>query len=478
MAVPVSAVLVVLQGLQSIEHELLLFAVFWFVLGTIDEFAVDLCWLALRLTGRAAAQTVPDDVARQALEGKAAVFIATWQESEVIGATITHMLHAWVQSGYVIYVGCYRNDNRTISAVMAAAGDDPRVRLVIHGQAGPTTKADCLNRLYRALEQDEARCCVPYRGVLIHDAEDMVHPAALALIDQALGTVDFVQLPVRPEPQRRSRWIAGHYSDEFCESHAKALVVRDSLRAAIPAAGVGCGFARAALFQLAAVRQADGEAGPFAAQCLTEDYELGLLMSRSARGSRFLRLRDTSGALVATRSYFPAELPDAVRQKTRWMHGIALQSWDRLGWSGSPVDIWMALRDRRGPLIALVLAIAYVLLLIEALLWAARQLGFGEPQNYTPIMAAALGVTLFGMAWRALFRFAFTTREYGLREGLLALARIPVANIIAIMAGRRALVAYVRSLLGEAVVWEKTGHSHHPAQFQMSAPPIIRAAGA
>jgi adsorption protein B len=53
----------------------------------------------------------------------------------------------------------------------------------------------------------------------------------------------------------------------------------------------------------------------------------------------------------------------AVRQKTRWIHGIALQSWDRMGWMGRPVDVWMALRDRRGPLVALVLGAAYALLL-------------------------------------------------------------------------------------------------------------------
>ena len=92
----------------------------------------------------------------------------------------------------------------------------------------------------------------------MHDAEDMVHPAALAVMDRALAEVDFVQLPVRPEPQPASRWIAGHYSDEFTEAHAKALVVRDALGAAIPAAGVGCGFSREALASLARLRMASG----------------------------------------------------------------------------------------------------------------------------------------------------------------------------------------------------------------------------
>ena len=114
---------------------------------------------------------------------------------------------------------------------MDGAGSDSRLRVVIHDALGPTTKADCLNRLYAALCADEARGGFAYAGIILHDAEDMVHPAALAEMDRALGEVEFVQLPVRPEPQRASPWVAGHYTDEFTEAHAKSLVVRDMLGA-------------------------------------------------------------------------------------------------------------------------------------------------------------------------------------------------------------------------------------------------------
>ena len=72
-------------------------------------------------------------------------------------------------------------------------------------------------------------------------------------------------------------------------------------------------------------------------------------------------------------------------------------------------------------------------------------------------------LSLAGFAWRAAMRFAFTAREYGWLEGLRAIARIPIGNIIAIMAGRRALAAYLRSLAGQRVVWDKTAHHAHPA---------------
>ena len=58
-------------------------------------------------------------------------------------------------------------------------------------------------------------------------------------------------------------------------------------------------------------------------------------------------------------------------------------------------------------------------------------------------------------------RVAFTTSEFG-REGLMAVPRTLVSNVIAIMAGRRAIAAYVRTLAGEPVRWEKTEHRDHP----------------
>ncbi len=459
----ISGVYSALQWLQLIEHELLLFAAFWFVVGLVDELAIDFSFIWLRLAGGVRTPHLPIGYGAAPLAGRAAVLIPAWQEAPVIATTLAHALAAWPQAELRIYVGCYRNDVATIAAAIAGTGPDLRVRLVIHDRIGPTTKADCLNRLYDALSADEARSGEDFRSVVLHDAEDMVHPAALAAIDTALFAADFVQLPVRPEPQNASRWIAGHYGDEFAEAHAKLLVVRDAIGAALPAAGVGCGFARKALAALAARRIAEGEAGPFAAECLTEDYELGLLISQHGRRSSFLRLRDASGQLVATRSYFPAKLGPAVRQKTRWVHGIAFQSWDRMGWSGGPVDLWMALRDRRGPLTAVVLAAAYLLLVIDAVLLGSYLAGWKPTYVLSPIVKSMLLVSAAGFVWRAAMRFVFTAREYGLAEGFWAVARIPVSNIITIMSGRRAFVAYFRTLRGGRVIWDKTAHLIHPA---------------
>jgi adsorption protein B len=57
---------------------------------------------------------------------------------------------------------------------MSGAGNDPRIRGVIHENAGPTTKADCLNRLYAALGDDERRYGYRFKSIVLHGSEQVV----------------------------------------------------------------------------------------------------------------------------------------------------------------------------------------------------------------------------------------------------------------------------------------------------------------
>lgn len=295
-----------------VQLELLLFAAAFFAIGMLDELAVDYAYLWCRLTGRAKTHRVPEDsLPREMLGGPAAVFIPAWREDQVIGSTLAHALAVWPQRNLRVYVGCYRNDAVTIASVAAAARDDRRVRLVVLGADGPTCKAHCLNRLYEALAEDEARLGQKAHMVVLHDAEDMVDAVALPLLDHAIWHADFVQLPVMALPPSDSRWVAGHYTDEFAEAHAKNMVVRDALGCAIPGAGVGCAISRPMLGELAS--ETGGQ--PFAVGALTEDYELGLRIAALGGKSRFLRVRTDDGRLVATRAYFPGELAASGRRR-------------------------------------------------------------------------------------------------------------------------------------------------------------------
>jgi len=82
-----------------------------------------------------------------------------------------------------------------------------------------------------------------------------------------------------------------------------------------------------------------------------------------------------------------------------------------------------------------------------------------------PAVRWLLAAGFASLCWRALLRGAFTGREYGAAEGVRAVLRIPIANVILIMAGRRALMAYLHSLAGAPLRWDKTVHSQHVAQF-------------
>ncbi|MEO0871229.1 MAG: glycosyl transferase family protein [Pseudomonadota bacterium] len=462
------------QLLALFQHELLLFAGVFFLIGALDDILIDSLWLWLKLTGQATTDCVDRNrLRRQPLNGPIAVFVPAWQEAAVIGDTLLHALSVWPQAGLRIYVGCYRNDPDTIAAAMQAAArlgrsGDHRLRIVIHDRSGPSTKADCLNRLHRALRDDERRSGRLFTGVVFHDAEDMVDPAGLSLLDRAMAEgADFVQLPVEPVAQPQSRWLGSHYCEEFAEAHGKAMVVRSALGAALPAAGVGCAISRRALHQLSR-RRIDGT--PFDAQSLTEDYELGLAVSAMGGNSRFVRARGEDGTFVATRAFFPNKLPHVVRQKTRWIHGIALQGWDRIGWKGGLIETWMRARDRRGPLTALVLLVGYSMLALTVLLWAAASAGIAPELPLSPVLVFLLGANFFAFAWRAVWRFGFTAQTYGLVEGLRAVLRIPLSNVISIVAGRRAVTAYARTLMGRAVVWDKTPHFSHPASAGVVLP--------
>ncbi|ALG60629.1 MULTISPECIES: glycosyl transferase family protein [Citromicrobium] len=459
-----AAELTPVDWLVLLQHELLLFASLFFLLGTLDELAIDALYLAGRVRGRIRTPRIDRSaVEGRAIAGPAAAIIPAWHEDDVIGATMRHLLDAWPQAQLRLYVGCYANDPATIGAATRAARGQSRVRIVVHSARGPTTKADCMNRLYRAIEEDERREGMRFRMVVIHDAEDMVDPAALSLLDAGLAKAELLQLPVLPMRQRRSRWVSGHYIDEFAEAHAKAMVVRDWLRAGFPSAGVGCAVSRE---RLALLDVQSGCSGPFDASSLTEDYELGLKIAEAGGATKFVRVRGEDGRLIATRAFFPRTLETAVRQKTRWVCGIALQGWDRMGWSGRPLDGWMRVRDRRGPLSALVLFVAYLLVFLTGGLAIAHQLGLARAPVVTPATKALLIANAASLGWRAACRALFTAREYGPREGMRAVLRIPLSNIIAIMAARRAVAQYVFSLRGGTLRWDKTEHREHPAVSQ------------
>ncbi len=442
-----------------LQKEMLLFASVCFLLGSADDLVFDGLWIfhsvkrKLFVYSRYERATV-ETLGQSAPDGRLAIFVPAWKEAAVIGAMLVRCLRQWTSSQYRIYVGCYPNDPETIAAVAAASSGTDKIRIVVCQQNGPTTKADCLNHLWDALCQDEIEEKTDFKAVVLHDAEDLVHPEELRLLEYLIERAALVQLPVIPRRAKRSRWVAGHYGDEFAELHGKQMVMREALGASIPSAGVGCAFARDALQKLT-IRT---KGKPFDAHSLTEDYELGLnLTGENARGI-FARLRDLDGQLVATQEFFPEKLEDAVRQKSRWIAGISLSGWDRLGWKNDWRENWMRLRDRKASLAAIVLAIAYAVAILTGGLLLADQFGLYKVEPVSGFLRTLLLVNAGFLMWRLLLKSYFVFALYGLREALLSIPRTIVANVINILAAWRAIGHYVEQLAGHPVNWEKTHH--------------------
>jgi bacteriophage N4 adsorption protein B len=234
------------------------------------------------------------------------------------------------------------------------------------------------------------------------------------------------------------------------------MVVRGAIGAALPLAGTGFAVRTTLLEKIAARRGGD----PFDARSLTEDYELGLGLARLGARGCFARVRDAAGGLVAVRAIFPGELGPAVRQKARWMTGIALAGWDRTGWGArwAVGDHWMRLRDRRAPLAMLVLAVAYLAMIAWSVAGAAHILRGTSAAPLPGWMVTLLWINTALLAWRLLLRALFTGRAYGWREALVSPVRFIVGIAVDLLAAPRALLAYLRQLRGGPPVWHKTAH--------------------
>jgi adsorption protein B len=442
--------------LSRVAAELALFAAAGFLLFAVNDLLVDLIYFARRIwrtmtVYRRHARAYASYYVFNKDPGLLAIFVPAWDEASVIASMLKATLKRIDYDHYRIFVGYYRNDPATAAAV--ASVNDPRIEPVEVMADGPTTKADCLNHLYDALIEYEMANDCEAKAVVLHDAEDLVHPYELRIFDGLIDRAAVIQLPVLPLPDPHSRWIAGHYCDEFAEAHIKELVVREAVGAAIPLAGVGCAIARRPLAKLAALQ--DGR--PFAGSSMTEDYEVGLRIGALGLKTMFVRIPAQPGerGVVASRSHFPATLGSAVRQKARWLGGIALSGWDRLGWTGGIGERWMRMRDRRGPLAALLLLAAYSAALLWSQIWLAEALGAPIHPRLDSWLVTLLMVNGWLLAWRVLMRCYFTASAYGWREGILAIPRMVVGNVIAMLAAARAVSLHLN---GGAKRWDKTRH--------------------
>src|SRR5947209_295861 len=186
---------------------------------------------------------------------------------------------------------------------------------------------------------------------------------------------------------------------------------RQLFKSFIPSNGVGTGFARQILDRLAEERNG----AVFHPASLTEDYEIGVYAHNAGFKQLFASLKRANGDFCATREYFPRRVKSAVRQRTRWITGIALQSWARDGWRGSWSAKYWFWRDRKGLVANPLSLLTNVLFLCGAASW----LQAAVEHRPWPLAVANPFVLRLCLAnsvmqiVRLSLRMAYTSRIYG-----------------------------------------------------------------
>ncbi len=404
----------------------------------------------------------PPDLVR---ERKIAIFVPCWKESTVIGSMVRHNLSAIRYRNYDFFLGVYPNDKATQTVARQLSAEFRNVHVAVCPLPGPTSKADCLNAIYRRMARNEEEQRIYYDTVLLHDAEDLIHPDALAVISRERTRNAMVQVPVLPLKTPITELTHGCYCDDFAEYQSVDMRARQFSRSFIPACGVGTGLARHILQQLAEERNGV----IFDPTSLTEDYEIGVYVFHAGFRQRFIPLKTSRDGFGATREYFPRRMRAAIRQRTRWVTGIALQSWARDGWRGSLSSKYWFWRDRKGlianplGLLTNVIFLAgvgdWLLAHFQHRLW---HFAIANPTLVRLCWAASLLSCL-----RLAMRMYFTGRVYGPALACGVPIRFLHGNIINCCASLRAVWQFAQAQAQKRPVqWLKTDHSY-PSRHAM-----------
>jgi adsorption protein B len=381
-----------------------------------------------------------------------AVFVANWREEDVIGKMVEGNLARIDNPQVSLFLGVYPNDTgtRRVAEALAAAHPD-RVRVIVNSLPGPTSKGQMLNEMFAQSFAGERAPDL----VVLHDSEDVIDPRSFDIYARYAGEFDFIQVPVFSLSRRRGAYVASTYMEEFAERHTRELIVRNALGAAIPSAGVGTCLTQALIKHFLKTRGQVLMSGT-----VTEDYILGIEAKREGFRSIFAATSaqaDDGADYVATREFFPQHLQASIKQKTRWVYGIAFEAMHKLGWKGRPWDIYFFLRDRKGMLTNF-LAPASIFLMILALVGCIDPKTL--PRGMYQLFHWSISFNLLAVAFRYVARLTASYRVYG-RIDLLGIAiRWPVALYINMVATFRAWKIY----LGESqfatspIVWSKTTH--------------------
>ncbi len=467
----------------AVLNTLIVVTAFIILFSGLDDLFIDLCfwgrefWRTVVHRDQVPPVTVETLMARE--ERWFAIMVPAWQESDVIAHMIENTLETLDYQRYVVFLGTYQNDAATTAEADRMVARDPlRIRRATVEADGPTSKADCLNWILRAIVAYEGEHAMRFAGVLMHDCEDVIHPLELKYFNDQIDHHDLIQLPVMSLELKWPAWVGGTYLDDFSESHQKDIVVREWLTGIVPGAGVALCYARHAIGALMAAH--DGRA--FNTCTLTEDYDFSFRLAAlgfkrqtfarfpvqpepAQRAGMAWRRSATAAGLLATCEYFPSTFRAAYRQRARWILGISFLGWAQLQWRGSLMTKYMLFRDRKGIVTAPFSILAYFVLAntLAVTLLNDQHLASRAATRlviFSAWLRPVLLVNILLLANRIGERVYFVTRSHGLAQGLTSLPRTIFNNFINFAAVCRAWTQYIQHLINhKPIAWDKTAHT-------------------
>lgn len=401
-----------------------------------------------------------------------ALLIPAWHEAGVIKKMLLNTLNTIDYRNYFVFVGCYPNDPETQAEVDQVREVYPQVIKVVNSKPGPTTKAENLNEIYRGLCHFEQETGLTFDLVVLSDSEDIHHPLSFKLFNYLMPRFEMIQIPIIPLEMPWHSFIGGVYMDEFAESHLKELIVREKIARILPSAGTSTAFWRESLKKL----DEENNRQIFNPRSLTEDYEVGIRLGKLGLKQiilvqwveRVITRKDRARPkkvreLVATRAFFPEEFRKAMRQRARWVYGIAWQGLKNIGWDRNLKISYTLLRDRLSFFTNFLYLFGYLLIAYVLTVWAVQLFRpeFGIPAlvRHDEIWWKLALLVLFFLCWRILMRIIFVKKIYGLGQALLSPVRIVVGNVLNFFSSGLAMLWLIRAVsTRREQTWIKTEH--------------------
>jgi adsorption protein B len=436
---------------------------FWVLINGIDDVLIDIAglvsWVIRKYSHDPGERPPTEEQLDAAPPLLMAIFVALWKEHKVIQKMIDNNVTKLNYPRFEFFVGAYPNDSLTIAAVKETMKRHPNVHLALIPHDGPTSKADNLNWIYQRMLLHEQEHAVRFDMILTHDAEDLMDPDGLRWINYYAQSNDMVQIPVLALGTPFRQLSHGVYCDEFAEFQFKDMPARQLLGGFIPSNGVGTGFSRRAL-EMLAEKYANRIFEP---ACMTEDYENGFRIKRLGLPQKFIPVQFRQGRPIATREYFPLTFRKAIRQRTRWIMGITLQSWEYHSAGETFRHLYWFWRDRKGVIGNLITPLANILFAFGLSTWL-----WSRATQHEWLLARELSrfhtIYTIGLSIQALqttIRAGCTAKIYGWRFACGVPIRVLVANAINCAATLRAIWTYtIARIHRRPLCWVKTEHAY------------------